>query len=116
MENEKRYETYGEFWTFYVSAHSLKGTQWAHFIGTLAAVAFASYCISQQQWWGLGVALVIGYGPAWVSHFFYEGNMPATFKYPLWSFISDFRMGVCLMKGTMGQEVERAMKQYGSSD
>jgi hypothetical protein len=62
--------------------------------------------------WVLPAALVVGYGPAWVGHFFIEGNRPATFTYPLWSLRSDLKMLSLAVRGKMSQEVTRL---YGSS-
>jgi hypothetical protein len=42
---------------------------------------------------------VIGYGFAWVGHFFFEKNKPATFQYPFWSLISDFKLFFELIVG-----------------
>ena len=47
--------------------------------------------VTMNPWWLLGMPL-IGYGFAWVGHFFFEKNKPATFKYPLWSLMGDWRM------------------------
>ena len=38
------------------------------------------------------LVLLVGYGFAWVGHFFYELNQPATFIYPIYSLLGDFRM------------------------
>ena len=47
--------------------------------------------VTRNAWWLLAAPLV-GYGFAWVGHFFFEKNRPATFKYPLWSLMGDWRM------------------------
>ena len=62
---------------------------------------------SRRKVWPLLVAPVVGYGPAWFSHYFIEGNKPATFKYPLWSLRADFVMWSKIARGTMDAEVER---------
>ena len=60
-----------------------------------------------SPWWALAMPL-LGYGPAWIGHFGFERNRPATFKYPLWSLRGDFRMYRLMWLGRMGPEVERA--------
>jgi hypothetical protein len=88
----ERLKTFEEFWPFYVSQHRLPTTRALHFAGTtmvLAALAIAVVRLSPL--WVLA-ALVLGYGPAWIGHFFFEKNRPATFTYPLYSFMGDWAM------------------------
>jgi hypothetical protein len=53
-------------------------------------------------------ALLSGYGFAWVAHFFIEHNRPATFKYPFYSFASDWKMWAYWLTGRLGPELEKA--------
>jgi hypothetical protein len=59
------------------------------------------------NWIYFPLCLVVGYGFAWFAHFFVEHNKPATFKYPLWSFVSDYKMMWFMLTGRMNAEVER---------
>ncbi len=112
MEEEKRYGTFEEFWPFYVREHQHKATRILHFVGTTAAVAtFATGLLLRKKWMML-VAPVLGYGPAWISHFFIEKNRPATFKYPLWSLRADFVMWKKIVTGQMDAEVERVLREH----
>jgi hypothetical protein len=61
--------------------------------------------------WAL-LAPVVGYGSAWIGHFFFEKNKPATFTHPLWSLRGDFRMYWLMLIGRMGPEVERARRLH----
>lgn len=88
----ERIKKYSEFYAFYLTEHSNKTSRILHFIGTLLFFLFLIYIIYSNQWSLWWILPLIGYGFAWVGHFFFEKNKPATFKYPFWSLISDFRL------------------------
>ena len=88
----KRFSSFKEFYPHYLEEHKLPRTKLFHFIGTLAAILFLiALAYTRNPLFILG-ALLSGYGAAWISHFFVEKNKPATFKYPLFSFLGDYRM------------------------
>lgn len=95
----KKIKTFAEFYPFYLSEHRDKTCRALHFVGTFlffVAIMLALYT-GRGYWWAL--APVFGYLFAWIGHFFFEKNKPATFTYPLWSLISDFRMFFQLLTG-----------------
>ena len=58
----------------------------------LLVILLLLYVLFSQNWlWLLAVPLA-GYGFAWVGHFFFEHNKPATFRYPLYSLMGDWVM------------------------
>ena len=88
----ERIKTYSEFYQFYLTEHENKISRRLHFIGT-GLVFVEIVLLSIYKMWGIWFVLPItGYAFAWVGHFFFEKNKPATFKYPLWSLASDFRL------------------------
>ena len=97
-----RYESFAEFWPFYVAEHSQPATRVLHLIGTTLGVALVVYFIATGRWWLILLALVPGYGFAWLAHFVVEKNRPATFKYPLWSLMGDYKMIGLMLTGRMG--------------
>lgn len=110
---EKTHRTFQEFWPFYVMEHSRPMTRALHFIGTGFSFVFVALLVLTWSAFPLNLlwivaGLVVGYGLAWVSHFFVEKNRPATFTYPLWSFLADYRMFFLILAGRMGKEVEKA--------
>ena len=108
----ERLKTFEEFWPFYVSQHSLPATRALHFAGTTMVLGVLAIAVARlSPWWALATP-VLGYGPAWIGHFFFEKNRPATFTYPWWSLRGDFRMWRLMLMGKMGPEVERAMRLY----
>lgn len=104
----KAFQSFEEFWPFYVREHSNKTNRTLHFIGTtLGTACLAAGLLSKRR--ALMLAWpVLGYGFAWFGHFLVEGNKPATFKHPLWSLRGDYRMWWKIATGTMDAEVERA--------
>jgi hypothetical protein len=108
----ERIRTYAEFWPFYLREHSRPATRWLHFVGTSLGLCVAAAAISLRSAALVPLALVCSYGLAWISHFGIEKNRPASFKYPLWSFISDFRMLGLMAVGQLGPHLERARPDH----
>ncbi len=106
---------YTEFWDFYVHEHSLPLTRLLHFVGTSLGIGLLVFFVARGQWYFFPVFFVTGYGFAWYSHFFIEKNKPASFRYPFWSFISDFKMMWYMATGRMAAEVERVRGETAHS-
>ncbi|MEY3732341.1 MAG: hypothetical protein RLZZ57_3097 [Pseudomonadota bacterium] len=101
------FKNFGEFWPYYLGEHARPTTRALHFMGTGAGLLLTAFALFSGQYWLLLVALVCGYGPAWVGHFFVEKNRPATFRHPLWSLAADFRMFFFFITGRLSAELDR---------
>ncbi|RDY14201.1 hypothetical protein CR513_00761, partial [Mucuna pruriens] len=99
-----------DFWAFYVSQHSKASTRRWHFVGTLLSIFFL-LCSFFFSWWFLFFVPFSGYGCAWYSHFFVEGNVPATFGHPFWSLLCDYKMFGLMLTGQMDREIKRLGKR-----
>lgn len=104
---EAKIKTYAEFWDFYVAEHSAPLTRRLHFVGTTLGIVLLVWIVRSGNWYYLPLCFLVGYAFAWFAHFFVEHNQPATFKYPLWSFASDYKMVWFMLTGRMNREVER---------
>ncbi len=104
-----RYTSFAEFWPFYVGEHSKATTRRWHFIGTLSLIPLLVLSLTYNFYLLLLLPLS-GYGFAWYSHYFVEKNRPATFTYPLWSLLADFKMFGLMCSGKMDAEVLRCEK------
>ena len=100
-------DNYGDFWDFYLREHRKPATRALHYIGTSLGMALLAWFIWLGTWHYIPLCLVSGYGFAWVAHFFIEKNKPASFKYPFWSFVSDYKMLFYFLTGRMGREARR---------
>ena len=98
---------YNDFWDFYLQEHSKPLTRILHLIGTSLGLVLLFWVIWIGRWYFFPVFLVVGYAFAWFAHFVIEKNRPATFKYPFWSFISDFKMIWYMISGRMERELQR---------
>tara|TARA_B110000116_G_C16639056_1_gene492022 strand:+ start:407 stop:715 length:309 start_codon:yes stop_codon:yes gene_type:complete len=90
--SSNKFNSFKEFYPFYLSQHSKKGTKILHAIGSISVISLTFYCFITKSWIYILFAPLLGYGFAWYSHFFIEKNKPATFKYPVYSFIGDWIM------------------------
>lgn len=88
----KEYKSFAEFYPFYLTQHQNITCRILHYIGSLLALALTFTAIYTQNLLLLPVALIAGYFFAWIGHFFFEHNKPATFQYPIWSFMGDWVM------------------------
>jgi hypothetical protein len=111
--SQPRYNSFTEFWPYYLAEHSKPGTRLLHLVGTTIALGCAAYFIVVGKWWLFPLALIPGYGAAWIGHFFLEKNKPATFQYPLWSFMGDYKMIFMMLTGRMDRELKRTAGRAG---
>ena len=99
------FRSYSEFWPFYLREHGKPATRALHYCGSIASIVVLAWAVASQNWWWLLAVPVLGYGPAWVGHFFIEKNKPASFKAPVWSLVSDYRMCGLFLTGRLGAEL-----------
>ena len=101
MISDTKFNSFKEFYPFYLSEHSKKSTKLLHVIGSLGVIIILSNAIYLSKWHLLYYTPLCGYGFAWISHFFFEKNKPATFKYPLYSFLGDWVMLKDILTGNI---------------
>lgn len=98
MEN-KRISSLKEFYPFYLQEHKNSTSRILHFIGTSLVILLLPAALLFHDVRLLMLIPFVGYGFAWVGHFFFEKNKPATFKYPAYSLASDFLLFWDLLRG-----------------
>ena len=89
---ETRYKSFSSFYPFYLSQHQNTICRRLHFVGSTLIIAMLSYIFISASWLLLWTIPLFGYGFAWIGHFFFEKNKPATFSYPWYSLLGDWVM------------------------
>ncbi len=89
---DKKYETFASFYSFYLSQHENNTCRRLHFIGSSLIIFMLAYILISTTWILLWTIPLLGYGFAWIGHFFFEKNRPATFTYPWYSLLGDWVM------------------------
>jgi hypothetical protein len=88
----KRFNNFAEFYPFYLSQHQNIMCRALHYIGSSLVILVTIFALYSGQWLLLCLLPVIGYSFAWIGHFVFEKNKPATFKYPIYSLMADWVM------------------------
>jgi hypothetical protein len=101
-----------DFYPYYLSEHRNATSRTLHFIGTSLVIALLLYAIFTMRFSLLWFVPLLGYGFAWVGHFFFEKNKPATFKYPFFSLASDFILFKDMLTGQLAAKMVKVDELY----
>lgn len=107
MSKIKSIDTFEEFWPYYLREHSRPETRALHIAGTSITGASLAAWLTTYQGKYLGLAVVGGYGLAWLGHLMFEHNKPSTFGNPLWSLRADMLMYRLWLAGKLDAEIKR---------
>lgn len=88
----QEYKSFSEFYPYYLDEHRNLNCRRLHFVGSLIVLVILATVLVTQAWIWLLLVPLVGYGFAWVGHFVFEKNRPATFKHPLYSLMGDWVM------------------------
>ncbi len=97
--DQKQPASFKEFYSFYLTEHSNATSRILHFTGTTAFFVLLIAGIVTKNYLFFIFIPIAGYGFAWIGHFFFEKNKPATFKHPFYSLLSDFVLYFQLISG-----------------
>lgn len=96
---KKRFNSFSEFYPFYLSEHQDRVNRRLHFVGSTLVIGLVLFALVTQQWLWLAAVPLAGYGFAWFGHFFFEKNKPATFNHPMYSLMGDWVMYKDILTG-----------------
>jgi len=97
-EMAKRFDSFSDFYPYYLEEHRDRRCRRMHFFGSALVLVALVASIVHSLWWLLSVPL-LGYGFAWIGHFAFEKNRPATFRHPFYSLIGDWVMFADILRG-----------------
>lgn len=93
------FASFRDFYPYYLSEHANPVCRRLHYLGSTLALACLAMLLASGNTWWLLAGLVAGYGCAWIGHFAFEKNRPATFKHPFYSFAGDWLMFADMLRG-----------------
>lgn len=99
MKTSTSFNSFAEFYPYYLSEHSDRTCRRLHFIGTSLVIALVIAALLSNQHWLLLLTPLAGYSFAWLGHFGFEKNRPATFQHPFYSLLGDFVMYKDMLTG-----------------
>ncbi|MFC3032480.1 Mpo1-like protein [Pseudoalteromonas fenneropenaei] len=95
------FKSFAEFYPYYLAEHSHPICRSLHYIGSTLVILLALAALGWQDWRFAAAMPLAGYGFAWLGHFGFEHNKPATFKYPLYSLWGDWVMYGQFLRGLL---------------
>lgn len=99
----KQFDTFWDFYPYYLSEHQNRTCRMLHVVGSfLVLVELCCLLSGVMEGWSWLLLPFTGYGFAWLGHFFFEHNRPATFTYPVWSLMGDWVMFFEVITGRRG--------------
>ncbi|MDR7122774.1 DUF962 domain-containing protein [Rheinheimera soli] len=101
------FRSFSEFYPYYLSEHKNPVCRLLHYIGSTLVLAILATLLVTGLWSYWWLMLVAGYGFAWVGHFKFEHNKPATFKYPFYSLAADWVMYKDFLTGKLEQKLQQ---------
>ena len=104
----RTFANFQEFFLFYLRQHSDRRNRALHAAGTGLGLAVVVAALVLHHPWFVLLWIPSGYGLAWIGHLVIEGNRPATWGHPWWSFLSDFKMMGLMLSGRLQPWLERA--------
>lgn len=110
-----KFQSYDDFFAFYVQQHSRPGNRLLHALATGLGLAVLIGALALGHPWFALLWIPVGYGLAWAGHFLIERNLPATFGHPWWSFLSDFRMLALMLTGRLEPWLKRPIPESGDA-
>ena len=109
----RRFASFAEFYPHYLAEHAHPTSRRLHFAGTSLVIALVGIAVATRSAWWLAGAPLAGYGFAWIGHFAFEKNRPATFSHPLYSLAGDFRMWWQMLAGHIARRDRSARRLTG---
>ena len=106
-QTNERFTSFSEFYPYYLSEHRNPTCRSLHYMGSSIGLGVLLFALTSGNFQYIPLALVSGYAFAWIGHFFFEHNRPATFRYPLWSFIGDWVMLKDFLLGRINKKLPR---------
>ncbi|MFN0203831.1 MAG: Mpo1-like protein [Bacteroidia bacterium] len=110
---QKKYTSLSEFYPYYLTEHQDKVCQTLHFVGTIGVLYFLLQVFLTGNAMNILYGLLCGYGFAWLGHFFFEKNKPATFQYSFYSLASDFIMYFHIVTFQLPKKMQEAKQIMG---
>jgi hypothetical protein len=99
MDNSAKFGSFAEFYAYYLAEHAHRRTRQLHFLGTSLVPLLILLAALTGLWWLCVLAVLQAYLLAWIGHFYFEHNRPATFRHPWFSLLADWRMWWDILRG-----------------